>query len=100
MVFNDLDRRRAKAGYVKTDDGLEVDFLARYPGGQQEFIQVCAAPPYSAAEAPELRALAAAEEEHPRVRPLVLVLDWAEASHMKGVQDFEVLPAYEWLLAR
>jgi hypothetical protein len=37
-----LERRRTEVGYAKTPDGLEVDFLARYLGGGEELIQVCA----------------------------------------------------------
>ena len=32
-VFLDLERRRAEVSYVKTPQGFEVDFLARYPSG-------------------------------------------------------------------
>jgi hypothetical protein len=42
VVLNELERRGAEVGYVKTGDGLEVDFLARHPAGAQELIQVCA----------------------------------------------------------
>lgn len=41
-VFNELQRRRAEIAYVKTASGFEVDFLARYPDGTEELIQVCA----------------------------------------------------------
>jgi predicted AAA+ superfamily ATPase len=37
-----LGRRRAEVSYVKAAGGLEVDFLARYPSGEAELIQVCA----------------------------------------------------------
>ena len=33
---NELERRGADVGYVKTDDGLEVDFLARHRGAGDE----------------------------------------------------------------
>ncbi len=41
-VLNELERRGAEVGYVKTGDGLEVDILARRPGAREELIQVCA----------------------------------------------------------
>jgi predicted AAA+ superfamily ATPase len=40
--LNELDRRRAETGYVKTADGLEVDFLVRNQYADHELIQVCA----------------------------------------------------------
>ena len=35
-------RRGAEIAYVRTASGFEVDFLARYPDGKAELIQVCA----------------------------------------------------------
>jgi len=35
VVFNELRRRGADVAYVKTKGDLEVDFLARYPGGRE-----------------------------------------------------------------
>ena len=37
-VLNELERRGAEVGYVKTGDGLEVDFLARRPSAREELI--------------------------------------------------------------
>jgi uncharacterized protein len=42
VVLNELERRAAEVGYVKTPEGLEVDFLARHPAAGEELIQVCA----------------------------------------------------------
>ena len=42
VVLNELERRGAEVGYVKTGTGLEVDFLVRYPAAGEELIQVCA----------------------------------------------------------
>ena len=42
VVLNELERRGTEVGYVKTGDGLEVDFLARRAGATEELIQVCA----------------------------------------------------------
>ena len=97
-VLNELERRRAETGYVKTIDGLEVDFLVRYRNGEQELIQVCADLKSPETVARELRALAAAAKEHPRARRRLLVLD-RDAAGEVGAQGVEVLPAYEWMLA-
>lgn len=54
-VFNELERRKAEVGYVKTDGGLEVDFLARYPDAGAELIQVCVDPSVARTRAACLR---------------------------------------------
>lgn len=97
-VLNELERRRAVTGYVKTIDGLEVDFLVQYRNGEQELIQVCAHLKSPETVARELRALAAAAKEHPRARRRLLVLDRDAAGEVEA-QGVEVLPAYEWMLA-
>ena len=97
-VFNELERRKAEVGYVKTGDGLEVDFLARFPDAGEELIQVCADPAAAETLARELRALAAAAQEHPRAARRVLVLD-RDAATRVSAPGVEVQPAYEWLLA-
>lgn len=96
-VLNELERRRAEIGYVKTANGLEVDFLVRYRNGGQELIQVCANLTSPETVARELRALAAAAKEHPRARRRLLVLDRDAAGEVEA-QGVEVLPAYEWML--
>jgi predicted AAA+ superfamily ATPase len=96
-VLIELERRRADLGYVKTERGFEVDFLARYPAGGEWLIQVCVDASDRATAERELRALTDAARQHPRARPLLLVL-----SH-DGVPaglptEIEARPAYDWLL--
>lgn len=98
VVFNELERRRAEIGYVKTDDGLEVDFLARHRGAGEELIQVCADLRSPTTSAREVHALVAATKEYPRASARILVLDW-DAARLIDAPNVEVLPAYEWLLA-
>ncbi|MGH7961662.1 MAG: AAA family ATPase, partial [Candidatus Binatia bacterium] len=38
VVFNELERRKAEVGYVKTREGFEVDFHARFPEGSEALI--------------------------------------------------------------
>lgn len=97
-VLNELERRGAEVGYVKTDEGFEVDFLARYPGGEEELVQVCADPSDPETLGRERRALSAAAKEHPRAKPRLLVLDRA-ALPRTATPGIEPQPAYEWLLA-
>lgn len=98
VVLNELERRGADVGHVKTDEGLEVDFLARWADGGQELIQVCADVSQEEILAREIRSLKAAAKEHRRARPLLLVLDRDEGSRVLDA-PVEVRPAYEWLLA-
>ena len=97
-VLNELERRRAEVGYVKTAKGLEVDFLARHPAAGEELMQVCADPSAPEVAARELRALDAAAGEHPRARRRLMVLD-RDAALSLGAPGVEVQPAYEWLLS-
>jgi hypothetical protein len=76
-VLHELDRRRAEVGYVKTAEGFEVDFLARFPSGKEELIQVCADPTQPETLNRELRALSEAQKEHPRAQPRILVSTFA-----------------------
>jgi predicted AAA+ superfamily ATPase len=96
-VFNELERRKAEVGYVKTAGGLEVDFLARYRGAGQELIQVCADLSSAETVSREGQAMAAAAKDHPRARRRLLVLERDAAASVE-VSRVEVLPAYEWLL--
>jgi predicted AAA+ superfamily ATPase len=66
VVALELERRGAEVGYVRTGQNLEVDFLARYAGGEQHLIQVCAELDTAETVERETRALLAAVEEHPQ----------------------------------
>lgn len=97
VVLNELERRKARVGYVKTRGGLEVDFHVRYLAGGEELVQVCADPSAAETMDRELRALHEASSEHPHAirRLLVLTLDQAPPVTAPGIL---VQPAYEWLL--
>lgn len=97
-VQSELERRGAEVGYVKTTEGLEVDFLARHRAGGEELLQVCADPTSTETRTRESRGLVAAMREHPRARPRILVLDQDVLAELQA-PGIEVLPAYEWLLA-
>lgn len=98
VVYNELERRRASVGYVKTGDGMEVDFLVRHLTGAEELIQVSADLSAPETLARELRALSGAATEHPRAARRVLVLD-RDAVVQQRVPRVKIQPAYEWLLA-
>jgi predicted AAA+ superfamily ATPase len=97
VVLTKLERRHADAGYVKTHDGFEVDFLASDPASGRELIQVVADVSSPDTIARELRGLASAAAEHPRAHKRLLVLDRDAATRVKATA-VEVQPAYEWLL--
>lgn len=97
VVLHELERRGAEVGYVKTDEGLEVDFLARVPAAGEELIQVCADVTARATLERELRALDAAGRKHRRARRRLLVLD-RDSSTGVDVPGVQVESACEWLL--
>lgn len=98
VVLNELERRGDEVGYVRADDGSEVDFLARLRSGGEELIQVCADLSAPQTLARELRALTAAVKEHPRALQRLLVLDRDALARVNAPQVV-AQPAYEWLLA-
>jgi predicted AAA+ superfamily ATPase len=96
VVLLVLLRRGAEVGYVKTGAGLEVDFLARFPDGSQQLIQVCADIASDVTLVREYRALDAAAREHNRAtRHLVTLTPEAVTRQPEGVQ---VHSAEVWLL--
>lgn len=96
-VLHELERRGAELGYVRTAAGFEVDFLARYPNGHSELIQVCANLDTPETAQREIRALQDAASEFPTAQPLVLVLEQPTALDVpNGIHVETVL---DWLLA-
>ena len=98
VVLVELERRRAEVAYVKTSQGFEVDFLARYPSGETDLIQVCADATASETAERELRALTAAGERFPEARKMLLTLT-RDGLPAHTPDDVIVQPAYVWLLA-
>lgn len=97
-VLVELERRGASVTYVRTQEGHEVDFLARYPGGQVELIQVCADAADCGTAERELRSLVEAGRVHPKAarRLLTLTHELPPAAPPRGVV---VEPAYAWMLS-
>ncbi len=96
-VFNELVRRGYEVTWVKTEDGYEVDFLARHPSGGALLLQVCADLRDRETAHREVRALLAAKREFPRAKAQLLVLHAADATGVEAT-GIEVLPAVQWLL--
>jgi uncharacterized protein len=98
VVLNELERRKATVGYVKTSDGYEVDFHARFLDGEEHLLQVCADPSSPATLTRELRALDDAASDYPRARKSLLVLTRDQVVPVAAA-GIRVQPVYEWLLA-
>lgn len=96
-VLLELERRRAQVSYVKTPNGLEVDFLARYPSGETELIQACANAGAPQTAERELRSLVEAGVSFPEARKLLLTLT-ADGLPRRLPADVEAIPAGIWLL--
>ena len=98
IVFHELDRRDAEISYVKCGGDLEVDFLAHYPDGHAELIQVCADLSDPATRERELRAMQAAASLHPQATRRLLVLNRDAMAGAKAPPGLVIEPASDWLL--
>jgi predicted AAA+ superfamily ATPase len=74
-VLVELERRGCQPDYVRTQEGLEVDFLAQTAGQPPTLIQVCLDLSDPATWEREVRALSAAAAEIPDSLALLLSLD-------------------------
>jgi len=97
-VYLELERRGAEVSYVKSArDGYEVDFLARYPDGHQELIQVCANLENPAVREREVRALVEAAPTHPRASLNIVAMTPGLRKDVPS--SVQIHPASAWLLA-
>ncbi|MBZ0154914.1 MAG: ATP-binding protein [Alphaproteobacteria bacterium] len=97
-VLLELERRGTEIAYVRTSEGYEVDFLARYPDNHQELIQVCADLSDPATRQREIRALQEAAREYPRAAPHLVSLEPEVPADMPP--GITVHSATAWLLSR
>jgi len=96
---NESERRRgADVASVKTKGDLEVDFLARYPGGREELIHVCVDLSEPATLGRQLAALDAAGFEHPLAVRQLIVMDASTAGRIRHPRT-EPLAAMQWLVS-
>ncbi len=94
----ELERRGARVGYGLTEEGYEIDLVARWPDGRIELIQTCAEVWDPATWEREIRALTAAAESYPAARRRLITLE-ADLWH-DVPEGIEVVRAWEWFLAR
>ena len=95
-VLLELERRGAEVAYVRTVGGFEVDFLARYPDGQEDLIQVCADLDTAATREREARALLQAADEYKRASLRLITLQAETARDLP--KAVTVHSAVAWLL--
>jgi hypothetical protein len=93
----ELERRRADVRYVRTGEGFQVDFLARWAAGGEALIQVAAELNEPGTREREVRALLAAAEERPRARPQLVTLTPESATDVP--ERIQVIDAAIWLIA-
>jgi predicted AAA+ superfamily ATPase len=99
VIVVELERRGYEVPFVKTEEGFEVDFLARSPEGRWLLLQVCADMTDAATREREVRALAAGAREHPYAEAIMLTLD-AVPPQPDLPQPLRWQSAADWLLTQ
>ncbi len=96
-VLLELQRRKGDIYYVRTPVGYEVDFLAYFPEGYIELIQVCAKPSEPDTLEREVRALLDAKTVYPHASLRLIVLESLPPSVIVP-EEVQVSLLSEWLL--
>lgn len=99
VVMLELERRGYDVSYVRTDEDLEVDFLATHPAMKPLLVQVAAETGAKETLEREIRGLEAGMREHPRATPLLVTMD-SSAPGADLPQGSRWVSASEWLLER
>jgi predicted AAA+ superfamily ATPase len=94
-VLIELLRRGQDVDYVKTDEGLEIDFLARDHAGKETLIQVSSDTTNAETLAREVRALVAESQRRPGAESLLITMDVIPPRVSGGIRW---MAAAEWLL--
>lgn len=97
VVLLELERRGAEVRYVRTPEGFEVDFLARYCDGRQELVQVSAELGDPETREHEVRALLAAAELYPQATLHLITLKPERALYIPA--NIQLHPAFSWLMS-
>ena len=99
IILIELLRRGADVTWVRTPKGYEVDFLARYPDGQSDLIQVAADIQSPQTYEREIRALQDASPVHKDAKPYLITLYRHPIEPSSDPMEITILPAHEWLLS-
>jgi predicted AAA+ superfamily ATPase len=96
-VMLELERRGAEISYVRSQSGFEVDFLAAFPDGRRELIQVSSDLFDPATVERETRALEEAARDHRKTTRHLISLDQAPPPGLPANITWH--SASTWLLA-
>jgi hypothetical protein len=96
-VFMELSRRDALVTYLNTASGYEVDFVAEFPNGAVQVIQVSADISDPATRERECRALSEAGLPFPDAHFLLINVSEETTIHFDNI-TVQVIPAWKWLL--
>ena len=101
-VLIELERRRCKVTYARTQSGKEVDFVARAHNGTATYIQVCADLTAEEVREREFAPLREILASQPKAQCLLLTSTSTDASIAQKnlATGVIVRPAWEWLLER
>ena len=94
-VLIELLRRGQDVDYVKTDEGLEIDFLARDHAGKETLIQVASDTTHADTLEREVRALSTERQRRPGSEALLITMDVTPPEVPEGTRW---IAAGEWLL--
>ena len=97
VVACELKRRCRDLTYVRTENGLEVDFLAIAQDGSEQLIQVAENIGDLNTFEREVRSLLEAGVEHPHARKL-LIANRPAPRDSTMPRDVEFVPLWRWLL--
>jgi hypothetical protein len=96
-ILIELLRRGHEVDYVKTEEGQEIDFLARDHAGREMLIQVASDTTDADTLEREVRALVAESRRRPGARTMLITMDVLPPHVPIGIQW---VAAGEWLLER
>ncbi|MBL7176663.1 MAG: ATP-binding protein [Desulfobacteraceae bacterium] len=96
-ILMELCRRNARVNYLITPSGFEVDFLAEYPDGIRQAIQVAADISDPITRDRECRAFIESRSIVPDAEFLLINLSEEDVITINGV-SIKLIPAWKWLL--
>ena len=99
VILIELLRRDAEITWVRTPAGYEVDFLARYPDGEIDLIQVAANIQSPETFQRETRALLDAASAHKDAKLFLITLNRNQMDRGRLPEEISIVSAHEWVLS-